>query len=743
LEQGTSLSKNYLFPTFANATACDFSQTPNLFQRIRRRDTQRKLREEKAKKKLANMYNVEWNRPLGEGGFGAVFLGKDKSTGSFAAVKQISKEYTNDDGFQREMDAFLHIRKLGGHPNLCGLRENFDEGGFYYLVMDLIRGGEMFDHLVKDGAYSEFDAARLVREVGSALSFLHGIGVVHCDLKPENLMLSSANSSDAVVKLVDFGCAEIIDKNSPYYSPSEGTQKFSNTPGYSPPEMLLGRCGTHLDPSVDMFSIGVIIYIMLTGLHPFDISGEATDEEMNQRIARNIMPPLRNSQFTEHLSESAIDLIERLLDSNPDTRMTALEMLNHPWVKGETAKKGKIADSEKKLKSFRKFKSGLEAKAFASMVQFADRRNTGDAARKTSLIARSFQSIDSERKGYISTKDLKQPDGTSASNDKEKEDDSHLSLSGFSDLLSEHMKNVYLPAGHVIFEEGDEGDSMFFLNSGRVEVTTKDGFKATTEQGDFFGEGVLVKKELGRSATIKCLTPVHAIEIGRNYFEKYVADGFEIELALIERDRVRRQERAKAILGLQDRLNSEVLEKGDYVYIKWEDGDDIFLLEDGLVDIDVDGNSVYTVKAGELLGEYSMVFGRNRNTSAQCVSDKCKIEVMELKDFERLIKSNPSIRDGLRDVVFRREFKKALAFATKKPFPSTEDELKEAFEKIDLDKSGLINFDEIRVLLRKMDKTFTDDDIAQILESLDLDGAGKIQWAEFKRIFGMHCRDAY
>lgn len=104
-----------------------------------------------------------------------------------AAVKQISKQYTNVDTFQREMDAFLQIRKSGGHPNICGLRENFDEGGFYYLILDLIQGGEMFDHLVKDGAYSEADAARLVREVGSALSFLHGIGVVHSDLKPENL----------------------------------------------------------------------------------------------------------------------------------------------------------------------------------------------------------------------------------------------------------------------------------------------------------------------------------------------------------------------------------------------------------------------------------------------------------------------------------------------------------------------------------------------------------------------------
>ena len=103
------------------------------------------------------------------------------------AVKQISKEYTDDAAFQREMDAFLHIRKVGGHPNICGLRETFDEGGFYYLILDLIQGGEMFDHLMKDGAYSEADAARLVREVGSALSFLHGIGLVHSDLKPENL----------------------------------------------------------------------------------------------------------------------------------------------------------------------------------------------------------------------------------------------------------------------------------------------------------------------------------------------------------------------------------------------------------------------------------------------------------------------------------------------------------------------------------------------------------------------------
>jgi Ca2+-binding EF-hand superfamily protein len=110
---------------------------------------------------------------------------------------------------------------------------------------------------------------------------------------------------------------------------------------------------------------------------------------------------------------------------------------------------------------------------------------------------------------------------------------------------------------------------------------------------------------------------------------------------------------------------------------------------------------------------------------------------MEPKDFDSIMKSNPSVREGLREVVLRREFKKALVFATKKPFPQKVEELKEAFIVIDDDKSGGIDFSEIGVLLRKMDSTFTDNDIEQILNSLDLDGGGNIDWEEFKRIFGM------
>ena len=137
------------------------------------------------------------------------------------AVKKIGKNFTDDVSFQREMNALLHLRKNGGHPNIYSLRENFNEGNYYILVFDLVSGGEMFDHLIRQGAYSEADAARLVREVASALSFLHGIGCVHADLKPENLMLSTEMASSSAIKLVDFGCAQVTAKDSVFQGAKE------------------------------------------------------------------------------------------------------------------------------------------------------------------------------------------------------------------------------------------------------------------------------------------------------------------------------------------------------------------------------------------------------------------------------------------------------------------------------------------------------------------------------------------
>jgi Protein kinase domain len=109
------------------------------FSRLRRRQTMEILHETANKKSLASEYQVKWRKPLGEGAFGAVYHGTHLSTKEQVAVKKINKEFTDNASFQREMDALQHLREAGGHPNICGLHEHFEEGDHYYLILDLIR----------------------------------------------------------------------------------------------------------------------------------------------------------------------------------------------------------------------------------------------------------------------------------------------------------------------------------------------------------------------------------------------------------------------------------------------------------------------------------------------------------------------------------------------------------------------------------------------------------------------------
>jgi len=170
------LASNPLSP--GAATLCDsagFSGFLPRFSSVRRHSTQDKLRATANPGTLEGSYDVEWDKPIGQGTFGSVYMGTDRKTGEGVAIKKISKQAAGDESFQREMYALLHIREQGGHPNICGLRSHYDQGDHFYLVLDLVSGGEMFDHLCNHGPYSEADAARLVREVASALSFLHGL----------------------------------------------------------------------------------------------------------------------------------------------------------------------------------------------------------------------------------------------------------------------------------------------------------------------------------------------------------------------------------------------------------------------------------------------------------------------------------------------------------------------------------------------------------------------------------------
>ena len=358
------------------------------------------------------------------------------------------------------MNALLHIRANGGHPNICMLRENFDEADDYLLVLDLVDGGEMFEYLVRHGAYSEADAARLVRQVANALDFLHGIGIVHADLKPENVMLRKTRG-DAVIKLIDFGCSEVLshpeEETTGVRLPSRTlTHQEGATTAYCPPEAFDNE-KIAIDASVDMWALGVIVYMMLLGRHPFDLDCDASDEEIGRRIKEQRQPPLKNSPLAGNLSPSALDLLSKLMEPDPKKRMTAHDMLHHPWVTGETASEYVMEDSAERLKQLHRYTSGIEKNVIERLLSYSSEEDSMDKLidKQESLLERAFDHLDKDKKGYLDRKDLKAFTTTKLRRTRtNREEAEHkMSFNHFSDLIGKNMRSVHFKKGQVVYNE--------------------------------------------------------------------------------------------------------------------------------------------------------------------------------------------------------------------------------------------------------------------------------------------------
>ena len=522
----------------------------------------------------------------------------------------------------------------------------------YYLLLDLVTGGEMFEHLIRYGAYSEADAARLMHEISSALAFLHGVGVVHADLKPENLLLSTKNRLDGTIKMIDFGCAVVTDGEFDDDDEESGRAQRSNgksasssgTTAYWPKERF--DTAAEATPAMDMWSVGVILYIMLTGVHPFDVSGVKTDVEIEDQIKQDPRPPL-DKKIAGHLSESAIDLILKLMEKDPAKRLTAYEMLHHPWVRGETALTEKIQDSDKKLSRFKDLRSQLEAGMFAVLVSQgnADARLSEARVKKklseredssTHIMQRAFAYFDSEGKGFVTSDDLErvasERTGASISSSDTREflatqsgdvpsspvSNSTVSLSQFNKLFS-GLNHKHFPRGHHIFHAGDSGDAMYFLNTGKVEIQTRKGqLVAILRSGDFFGEGSLLE-EYGdniRFTSAKCATPVDLIEIKREDFDRYMGASATAKKELRIKWRARSLQYAKNLLRLQKNVKVRSMKKGDVVYCEGDAGTSMFRVDDedgGCLEVSHNGTAVHKYVAGDSFGESSLLFKRPRS----------------------------------------------------------------------------------------------------------------------------------
>mmetsp|Transcript_9084 Transcript_9084/g.21605 ORF Transcript_9084/g.21605 Transcript_9084/m.21605 type:complete len:776 (-) Transcript_9084:1007-3334(-) len=698
---------------------CDstFSITKNRAA-IQRKRTVRQMEEFSTKAKLSSKYTWHKNKVLGKGAYGNVYLATAKDTKEDVALKEISKKYTNSVNFQQEMRAMLYIRSKGGHPHLCSLREHFDSKDSYYVLLDYIGGGELFDHLIDNGAYSELDASRIVREVATALNFLHGIGVVHADLKPENILLTTTRRGDALVKLADFGCAQIT-------APTGGFDEFdvkpvygAPTPAYCPPESILKTAP--IQASADMWGLGIILFIMLTGAHPYDIAGDASDEEIEKRIKDpRYRIPINDPEITGHVSASAKDLISQLMHRNPRRRLTAFQMLQHPWVRGETATTAIIAGSDKKLSKFRHIKTKLQARFFSDAINFSDSQDD-DVLRKTSLVERSFKALN------INELDP---------NLESEEGGPQINIVDFQNLLSDNMKNKYFPAGHVVYREGAKGNHMYFIDSGTIEVETADGSWATRSQGDFFGEGALLHPKGRRSATVRCKTPVHAMEISRAYFEKYISSAESgLFLTLKEKDKIRKRNRAKTILKFQQDMHPTEREKGESFFEEGGSEDTMYILETGKVDLTVHGKQVMSVTPGNIFGEHAVLTGQLRNCNAVCVDeDGCVAQGLPGTNFRKLYADSENVRNSIRDLLLRRELKKAIVQRLKKEFPY--DNPEEAFRAVDSEGKGVLDKKCIEKLMKEWNPSITEAEVREVLGVLDITKSGHVTFDEFKKVF--------
>lgn len=251
---------------------------------------------------------------IGSGGYGKVFLAEHLNSHIIRAVKAISKSsIQNYNSFMNE----ISILKGLNHPNIVNIIETYETSTICYIVLEYCTGGDLFTHLSKLKTFSEARASKIMKSLLSGLAYCHKHNICHRDLKPENcLFISEDEESD--IKIIDFGLSVPVSEEEILHDPQ-------GTPYYIAPEMLAGS----YTKVADCWSLGVILYIMLSGVVPF--KGSTTNE-----ILMNVYSgeyTFRHKAF-KIVSNEAKDLIVRLLTKDPSFRITAPQAFMHSWVQG-------------------------------------------------------------------------------------------------------------------------------------------------------------------------------------------------------------------------------------------------------------------------------------------------------------------------------------------------------------------------------------------------------------------------
>lgn len=325
---------------------------------------------------------------LGHGQFGYTYVATDKANGDRVAVKKIDKNKMilpiAVEDVKREVRI---LQALSGHENVVQFYNAFEDDSYVYIAMELCEGGELLDRILskKDSRYTEKDAAIVVRQMLKVAAQCHLHGLVHRDMKPENFLFKSPKE-DSHLKATDFGLSDFIRPG----------KKFTDIVGsayYVAPEVLKRKSG----PESDVWSIGVITYILLCGRRPF---WDKTEDGIFKEVLRN-KPDFRRKPWPT-ISTSARDFVKKLLVKDPRARLTAAQALSHPWVR-EGGNASGIPLDISVLSNMRQFVRYSRLKQFAlrALASTLDEEELSD-------LKDQFHAIDIDKSGAISLEEMRQ-----------------------------------------------------------------------------------------------------------------------------------------------------------------------------------------------------------------------------------------------------------------------------------------------------------------------------------------------
>ncbi|KAF8747793.1 hypothetical protein HU200_013204 [Digitaria exilis] len=262
------------------------------------------------RKRLESEY--ELGEEIGHGKFGSVRVCRAKAGGVTRGEEEFAcKALPKNAGetAHREVEIMQH---LSGHPGIVTLRSVFEDAETFYLVMELCRGGRLLDEVAREGRLSERRAANVIRELMAVLKYCHEMGVVHRDIKPDNVLLTKAGR----LKLADFGLAVRV-------ADGQKLTGVAGSPAYMAPEVLLGD----YSHKVDIWAAGVVLHVLLMGTLPFQGNSVEAIFEAIKTVELDF-----NSDQWALVSHFARDLIRKMLNRDASSRLTADDVLRHPWI---------------------------------------------------------------------------------------------------------------------------------------------------------------------------------------------------------------------------------------------------------------------------------------------------------------------------------------------------------------------------------------------------------------------------